>query len=145
MQLFVYACTRSPYFHLHAISVDFKKKKIRHDVTESEICDFKINIKSRISNSLNLLVMKAGVIHWLWQNNEYNQIIKHQKAQYRTTRTPAMPLWIILKKIMNACKRNDSIKKGLLKFSAIQQAITVRDKYLDIFCKVHNLQQTFLE
>lgn len=46
---------------------------------------------------------------------------------------------------MNACKRNDSIKKGLLKFSAIQQAITVPDKYFDIFCKVHNLQQTFLE
>lgn len=46
---------------------------------------------------------------------------------------------------MNACKRNDSIKKGLLKCSAIQQAITVPDKYFDIFCKVHNLQQTFLE
>lgn len=46
---------------------------------------------------------------------------------------------------MNACKRNDYIKKGLLEYSAIQQAITVRDKYLDIFCKVHNLQQTFLE
>lgn len=51
--LFLFICNFSLFF----------KNKIRYDVIEFEICDFKINIKFRIFNLFNLFVMKVGVIY----------------------------------------------------------------------------------